>query len=157
MDKMISKAIDSERIAIDMIATGMIEETSIDERYKMKKEQLDKAVDILATAKKIDYEKVYKRGKRRGIIVGAIGIIGTIAAGILAIKYGWDHEKNRYSEGYAEFPEKRIYDKELAKFVSDHTSFLDRFDIHKTVDSAVLGFSMLEGGVDIPKDKNWKF
>ena len=111
MDKMINKAIDSERIAIDMIATGMIEETSIDERYKMKKEQLDKAVDILATAKKIDYEKAYKRGKRRGIIVGAIGIIGTIAAGILAIKYGWNHEKNRYSDGFAEFPEKRVYDK----------------------------------------------
>lgn len=157
MDKMISKAIDSERIAIDMIATEMIEASSFDERYEIKKEQLDKAVDVLATAKKIDYEKAYKRGKRRGMIVGAIGIIGTIAAGILAVKYGWNHEKNRYSEGYAEFPEKRIYDKELAKFVSDHTSFLDRFDMHKTVDSAVLGFSMLEGGVDIPKDKNWKF
>ena len=79
MDKMICKAIDSERIAIDMIATEMIEASSFDERYEMKKEQLDKAVDVLATAKKIDYEKAYKRGKRRGIIVGAIGIIGTIA------------------------------------------------------------------------------
>jgi len=105
----------------------------------------------------MDYEKAYKRGKKHSIIIALIGVVGTITAGVLAIKYTWDHESNRYSDGFAEFPEKRVYDRDLAKFVHDHTSFLDRFDMHKTVDSTVLGFSMLEGGVDIPKDKNWKF
>jgi len=38
MDKMISKVVDSERIAIDMIATEMIEASSFDERYEIKKE-----------------------------------------------------------------------------------------------------------------------
>lgn len=67
-------------------------------------------------------------------------------------------KKYRYSDGYAEFKDgSRIYDRDLAAFVKKHLKFFDRFDCHKVVDATLLGFAMLEGGVEIPKKKNWKF
>jgi len=102
-----------------------------------------------------------KKTYRRGIIHGAIGtLIGvglTIGGGILYIHHMWSSDPNRYSEGYAEFPEKRVYDKDLAEFVLKHTKFLDRFDLHKTVDSASTAFCMMEGSIEMPKEDDWKF
>ena len=102
-------------------------------------------------------EKTYKKGLIHGAIGMLIGGVALVGGGILYIRHIWNADPKRYSEGYAEFPEKRIYDKDLANFVIKHTKFLDRFDPHKTVDSAATAFCMMEGSIDIPKGDDWKF
>lgn len=104
-----------------------------------------------------------KKPERKGFIKGVLVTIGGIAlaagAGYFGLKYKWAHEKNRYSDGFADFGDgKIIYDQDLAKFVEEHLKPTDRLDVHKIVDASVLGFSILEGGVDTSDyEEDWKF
>lgn len=61
-----------------------------------------------------------------------------------------------YNDGCAKFADRIVYDKDVALFVEKHLRFIDRFNVRKIAESALISFSMLSGSVDIPKGK-WKF
>jgi len=64
----------------------------------------------------------------------------------------------KYSDGYADYPGKgKIYDKDVAKLVSKHLRFFDRFNVRKVVEAGIYAQLMLMGVVEEPKKKNWKF
>lgn len=66
--------------------------------------------------------------------------------------------KTKYSDGYATFADgKRVYDKDVALLVKKHLKLVDRFNIRKIAEAALLGFSILSGSVETPKKRNWKF
>ena len=89
---------------------------------------------------------------------GIVSGIAAVAIGYLGLNLCWKNEKGRYSDGYADFRNgEKIFDRDVYEFTKNHTKILDRLDMHKTIDSAITAFTMLEGGIEMPKDKNWKF
>lgn len=67
----------------------------------------------------------------------------------------------KYSENGAKFGDGRVItDKQIAKFVKDHTTWLQRLDYHFVSDCATMAFTILSGAIDMRKlnrKKNWKF
>lgn len=67
-------------------------------------------------------------------------------------------KKSRYSDGFCTFQDGlKVTDKQVAKYVKDHTTFWQRLDYHLMCDYAALAFNILCKAVDPPKKKNWKF
>lgn len=59
-------------------------------------------------------------------------------------------------DGYADFGDFKVYDRDVAKYVSEHLHFYDRFNIFKITEAVLLAFSILGGFVEPPKGK-WYF
>lgn len=66
----------------------------------------------------------------------------------------------KYSENSAQFSDGQVItDKQIAKFVKNHTTWLQRLDYHFVSDCATTAFTILSGAIDMSKlkGKNWKF
>lgn len=61
-----------------------------------------------------------------------------------------------YTDGCAKFADRTVYDRDVGLFVKQHLRLVDRFNVVKIVESALISFSMLSGSLDIPTGK-WKF
>lgn len=68
-------------------------------------------------------------------------------------------EYERYSSGVNEFSDPRILvsDKDVAKYLRQHTHWWDRLDYHFIADCAHEVFLILSGHCAAPLEKNWKF
>ena len=63
-----------------------------------------------------------------------------------------------WSTGYAITEDgTKVYDMDVAKFVLQHTRFIDRFNPKKLIIAAIYALPMLLGDFKIPEGKNWKF
>lgn len=69
----------------------------------------------------------------------------------------WFHKKAKtkigqtpwYLRGYADFGnDKIVYDRDVVKYVRDHTRFLDRFNIGKIAMASMWAFSILSGSTE---------
>lgn len=69
----------------------------------------------------------------------------------------WRDGSKKYWDGYADFGDFKVYDKDVADYVKAHLRFRDRFDIRKITESVLLAFSILSKSVEEPEEKNWKF
>ena len=65
-------------------------------------------------------------------------------------------KKRRYYDGYADFGDFKVYDKDVAVYVKKHLRFFDRFDIQKVTEAVLYSFSILSKSVE-PPEGNWKF
>lgn len=65
--------------------------------------------------------------------------------------------KKRYYNGYADFGDFRVYDKDVAKYAKAHLKFFDRFDMRKVTEAVLYSFSVLSKSVEPPEGDNWKF
>lgn len=63
----------------------------------------------------------------------------------------------RYWNAYADYGDRIIYDKDVYEYIMKHMHFLDKLDIRKIVEAAFLSSGILNGAVEEPKEKNWKF
>lgn len=60
--------------------------------------------------------------------------------------------------GYAKFPDGLIVtDEEIYKCIMKHSRFIDRLSGRKWVEMAIIAFDILNGSLEKPKKKNWKF
>jgi hypothetical protein len=59
-------------------------------------------------------------------------------------------------DGYADFGDFKVYDRDVAKYVNEHLHFYDRFNIFKITEAVLLAFSILCGAIEPPKGK-WYF
>lgn len=69
----------------------------------------------------------------------------------------WRDGPTKYWDGYADFGDFKVYDKDVADYVKAHLRFQDRFDIRKITEAVLLAFSILSKSVEEPEEKNWKF
>jgi hypothetical protein len=61
-------------------------------------------------------------------------------------------------KGYAKFSDGKIVkDEDVVKMVMKHSRLIDRLNPRKMVEMAFTAFGILEGGIECPKKKNWKF
>lgn len=61
-------------------------------------------------------------------------------------KLGW--------ECYAQYPDKKVYDRDVAKFVWQHLKLRDKFDFRKIVSAVLEGFAILQD--DDYKEEDYK-
>lgn len=73
-------------------------------------------------------------------------------------KRSWFHSnEKKYDNGYADFGDFRVYDKEVAEYTKAHLKFFDRFDMRKVTEAVLYSFSILSKSVEPPEGDNWKF
>ena len=60
---------------------------------------------------------------------------------------------------YADFGDKRVYDKDVAKHLNKHLRLIDRFNTEKFVFATMWSFDILNGSVEEPfsDNPNWKY
>lgn len=63
----------------------------------------------------------------------------------------------RYWNTYADYGDRIVYDKDVYEYIIKHMHFLDKLDIRKIVEAAFLSVGILNGAVEEPKEKDWKF
>lgn len=66
-------------------------------------------------------------------------------------------------DGYAEFDEPigKVYHKDVAKYVKEHTRFIDRINPYKMVVATFMAFDILNGSIEVEParedGKKWTF
>lgn len=59
--------------------------------------------------------------------------------------------------GYADFKDRRVYDEDIYRHMVKHSNFLDRLNPKKVIEMAIISFDILNGSLEEPKEKNWKY
>lgn len=81
---------------------------------------------------------------------------------ITTLKKGCKRTDGLWLGGYSEFdpPIGRIYHKDVAKYVKEHTRFIDRINPYKMVAATFMAFDILNGSIGEPAredGKKWMF
>ena len=80
------------------------------------------------------------------------------------IKKWWNKSDvwpERYGDNWADYPGVgKVYDKDVANFAKRHLRLIDRLDVRKVTEAAIMSQDILFGLFtedELPKKKNWKF